>query len=246
MTSVLVIPPATVSARNDEDPGKEYTREAEVALTSPDNNGKLRYFDNVFNESVAHGVVKFAQEVIVTDSAYNKEKCLHGRMQAGEISYGEKFVYAKRHSFEARDIPDILLPIKQTVECVTRKEYNIILVKCYTSSGTSLAAHRDMDGSPMSVACVTFFDNPAARRNLLWYMVGKNGATRYDRVVKTLSPASGSIWTMEGNLNSVYSHRVDSAHGSDCPTAIRVSLTFRRVEWKSLDRATPGSTMTCL
>jgi hypothetical protein len=178
----------------------------------------LDYYTNACDEIYNSCVLHYIRDAMVNDPKYKQSKQLHKWKQAGVYHFGAAFHYRKEN-FDARPIPPLFLELKLVAETLTRKTYDIILMKVY-KPGEALAKHQDVDGTNMSVACFTFATDKSQLCDLAWYK-GKSN-TR----VGTMRPIACSMWYMSGATNSKFSHQVRPR--KDAKPGLRVSVTFRQ------------------
>ena len=99
------------------------------------------------------------------ETEYKKSKGLHKTIQAGVFHCGEPFAYLNENWPNATIMPPCIRELKDIAGERTGKKYDIALFKVY-QPGESLALHRDVDGSDMSVACFTFYTDKSQKCQL--------------------------------------------------------------------------------
>lgn len=211
-------------------PEPEIDKGSTVILEIGNIESRLIYWGQLSSlVSFQERVFTFVRNEVITDQEYIPHRCTHGHYQAGKVSFGDKFGY-KRKEWAKREIPDVLIEIKEVVQSlidnVCKKigtQFNVVLVHVY-SKGDKLAMHQDVDGTPQTVACVTFDNQPNPTRRLEFF-------TKSRKMVCSLLPTSGSLWFMSGYINSRFKHWVttEDVSGEDSEDSIRVSITFRQV-----------------
>jgi alkylated DNA repair dioxygenase AlkB len=154
------------------------------------------------------------------DPFYKKAKQVHCTRQAGVMCYGMEFKY-KNEYWSFSTMPPVFAELLAIAQRHTGELFDTVLLKIY-APGESLAKHKDIDGSPLKVACFTFVSDPTQVCDLVWHKGSSS------RVVKMkLTPDACSMWFMGGSTNSEFTHRVPPAKNAS-PGGLRVSVTFRQ------------------
>ena len=190
----------------------------------------LEHYPDACDKSFNALVIEYTKDVMKNDPRYKRSKQVHTTKQAGVYHVGQAFHY-RNEKFDSSPIPPPFDGLKAVAERLSGKQYDTVLLKVY-GPGESLANHQDVDGSNMSVACFTFYNDASSECKLEFYKYsGKlkpNGKPNYSyKPRRSFTPRSCSMWFMSGSTNSKYSHRVLPAESGGAE-GLRVSVSFRQ------------------
>ena len=203
----------------------------------------LWYMPNAVPDELNNAIIDWCKSMM-REGKYKSGYSLHMTWQAGVAHVGAPFAYQKE-DFPASPIPPLIQHLKDYATYYTKEQFDIVLIKVYDSSDRlknkagylpSLAMHRDVDGSPMKVACLTFATDPTQLCELQFtkydgQMKWKNNELQpqysYNKQLQSIVPQICSMWYMSGNTNSEYSHIVRPKQ-IDTQDGIRLSVTFRQ------------------
>jgi len=213
-----------------EEAGKDFAPDPKAVFKLPDPKAVLWYSPVGFT-ALNDSIIAFVRETAMNDPTFIPSHPVNqhckGNFDAGAIAYGAGFKYRSENWAET-DIPDVFKKLLLLAHRFTNVHFDIILLKIYLDCSEKLSRHQDVDGSDMTVACVTFATDPSQVRQLAFHGVKKNENGKWASATSfaEFSPAIGSMWYMAGSTNSEYSHSVRPAKDA-VAGGMRVSVSLR-------------------